>query len=162
MFWIFLLLAILAVLALVGVDILALVAIILIIVAIIFIPAVAAILGPMLPAAIGGVLAGGSYWVAGLLFFGAYLIDPETTIGIVEDVAEAVGEAAKIVADVVTDVTSSSIMSFLSTPVGLAAASIGLFWLFGSKDKTSEPLPIKDRPSKTQSFEKGVTRYGSI
>lgn len=159
MFWLLIFLAVLAVLALVGVDIKALIAIALIVIAIMFIPAIAAFLGPLLPTAIAGIIGAGSWWVAGLAFFLAYLIDPETTMGVVEDVAEAVGEAATIITDVASDVAGNLFTKFLTSPLGIATIGVGLFLLFGKKgeDDTERRALLQGRnTSKDSSTPNGV------
>lgn len=87
----------------------------------------------------GALAASAPWWVGAAVGVGlSYLIDPATTTEIITDVAAGAAKVGGKAIDVVLGFASQ----VLNSPLGLAAAAFGLYWLFGrDKEKDKEKAP---------------------
>jgi hypothetical protein len=107
--------------------------VLLIIAAIVFLPGVGAAIGLSIAS---------SWWIVGLLLVAAYLLDPEFTSEIIQDIGDVLGEIAGEVGEVAAVVATgffASLFGSLSSPLGLVML-LGVGYLLLSKKKDTNPV----------------------
>jgi hypothetical protein len=128
-------------------DLMKWLAIALLIIAICFIPAVAAVIGPLLPATLAGIVGSGSWIVAGLAFAGAYMLDPDTVEGVLEDVGDAAEAVVEEVVDTGIAIVENSLSALGSSWILWGALGVGAFFLLSGDDEDGEYVNEYSEPT---------------
>lgn len=94
-----------------------------------------------------------AWYVAGAAALGlGYLINPEGTSELVQDIADVASKVGGAVVDVVSGVASGALSAFVSSPFGLLAIGAGLWFLFSRDDNDkSETVAAPDSQPMTGS-----------
>jgi hypothetical protein len=83
----------------------------------------------------------GWYAIPVALGFG-FLIDPDLTMDLVTSAGEAVVATMGALAEVAADAAGGILSGVLSSPIGIIAIGLGLYWLFSSSSNSEERIEI--------------------